>query len=89
MFFEYEFEYLTDYGDKVVIQVSYEYSAPDPYCSDSDWDYRGGFFLDVISITKDGLVYDGEISAEEIERELLARLREDAITDVMYDNVGF
>lgn len=89
MFFEYEFEYLTNSGERVVISVNYEYSAPDPYSTDSDWDYKGGFFLDVTSITKDNLPYEGEIPYKEIEKELLIRLRDEAITDTMYSNVGF
>lgn len=89
MFHDYDFQYITDCGDKVIISVQYEYSSPDPYCVDSDWDYRGGFFLDVVSVTKDGKPYEHEISAEEIERELFARLRDEAIVETMYDNVGF
>ena len=66
MYVTYDFDYKTDLGEKIQVEVACEYNAPDPYCVDSDWDYQGGFFIDVISLTKDGKPWAGIVTKEEL-----------------------
>jgi len=89
MYVTYDFDYKTDLGERIQVEVACEYNAPDPYCVDSDWDYQGGFFIDIISLSQNGKPWAGVVTKEELMRELQCKLREDAIENVMYGNEGF
>jgi len=89
MYSNCEFFCNTDSGDTVLVEVYYEFIEADPYAVSSDWDYKGGWSLDVISVTKDGQPYKDFLPEEYIYRELVRYLREESIQDAIYNNINF
>lgn len=89
MYSNYEFFCKTETGDTVLVEVYYEFIEADPYAVHSDWDYKGGWSLDVVRVTKDGLPYPDFIPEDFIYRELVRCLREHSIEDAIYNNINF
>ena len=57
----FDFEYSAPDGSPLIVEVDYFYSEPDPYATDSDWDYKGEFYIEAIR------VYSGMVELNDIE----------------------
>nr|DAY73787.1 MAG TPA: hypothetical protein [Caudoviricetes sp.] len=84
----FDFEYSFN-GSKLVVEVDFYYSDPDPY-ADNDWDYSGGLSIDTVRIySGTDEVFDVNLPIKEIEYQFRKYLEEKSIEEVMESNLYF
>jgi len=86
----FDFEYQSPLGLSFIVEVDYYYDTPNPLCTDSDWDYQGGFIVEGIRIYAGAEeVFDIDISPSEIVSQFKQYMDEMELKFIMESNESF
>lgn len=86
----FDFEYKTELGVNLIVEVDYYYEEPNHLSTESDWDYKGGLVVDGIRFYsgKDE-VFDIDISPSDIALAFKKYMEEMELLYVMESNESF
>lgn len=85
----HDFAYLTDDGRNVVVEVDFSYSSPDPYNTSSDWDARGGVFIEGYTVFEEGKPVNVEIPVIDLLKEIKDCIRDGMLEVAQLENQSF